>query len=156
MPERSARTMGKQAGWPMKKVFRSVDDLEGHTLGLRIAANREALREAIELIVAIEERIHRGVGEDLVGLPEDAARQGEGEEIAPAFVIAHQPAVVEDHGRGNSELVAVSIHPLRHATGGDAEGEASFHGALEPTDELQVEIGRVAEQGPVEVAHEQA
>src|SRR5262249_32228325 len=38
----------------------------------------------------------------------------------------------------------------------DAEGEAPFHGALEPLDELQVEIGRVAEQGTVEVAHEEA
>ena len=139
-----------------EKIARRVDDFEGHPLLLGIAAHGKALRQAIELVVAIEERVHGGVGDHVVHLPEYAAGQGEGQEVPAALVVAHEGAIVEDHGRGDAELVAIAVRPRRHAPGGDGEEEPALHGPLEPVHEHRGRDRGIAEQGAVEIADEQA
>ena len=88
-------------------------------------------------------------------LPQDSPRQRQRHQIAPGLVVPHERPVVEDHGRRDAKLVAVAVHPWRHAAGGDGDDEPALPGAPQSVHQRLIEVGRVIQQGAVEVADEE-
>src|SRR6266545_4672790 len=141
VPDQEALDEAAQA----EKITGRVDDLEGDGLLIRVGPRGEALGETVQLVVAVEERVHGGVGDGVVDLPEDPPRQRQRHQIAPGLVVPHQRPVVEDHRRRDAELVAVTVHARRHAAGGDRDDEAPLSSTPQPGDQRQIEIRRVIE-----------
>ena len=85
--------------------------------------------EAVELLVAEEERVHRRGDEHLADLGEDAARQLTPEELRSRRV-TNERSVVVDEGQPDVERLPVEVHRERHAPGRDRDPEARRGGAL--------------------------
>ena len=83
--------------------------------------------EAVELLVAEEDRVHGRGGEELPDLGEDAARQLTPEELHPRR-ITDEPAIVVDDGQSDVERLPVEVHRERHAPGRDGDPEARRRG----------------------------
>ena len=110
--------------------------------------------EAVELLVAEEDRVHGRGREDLADLGEDAARQLTPEELDPRRV-TDEPAVVVDDGQSDVERLPVEVHRERHAPGRDGDPEARRGGALERRDERGLERQGMIDERAVEIADEE-
>src|SRR6185436_5565721 len=138
-----------------EEIRRIQDDLHPEALLIRVLLHRERLLQAVEMVVAVEERVDGRVDELVVDLGQEAAREGEREEIAAFLVIADERPVVEDAGVGQAQLLAEALRSGRHAPGGERDAQAALARAVESLHEGRIELGLLRDQGPVEVADEE-
>src|SRR5947207_6012930 len=138
---RSALTVGRLCGCPMKRLFTKPPSrrksLGASTTSSGTACCFErprggALGKTVQLVVTVEEWVHGGAGDGVVGLPENPPRQRQRHQIPPSLVVPHQRPVVEDHRRRDTELVAQPIRARRHPAGGDREADPALPGAPQP------------------------